>query len=375
MRASWASTCAASCSPSSRLPLFLSESRLNLASAIVVICMVAVSLVVLTGWAGQVSLGQVAFLGIGAAVGGWLTAGWGWDLGARSSRPPAWSAPWSPWPSASRRCASRACSSPWPRWRSPLATSSYVLNHEFVTLAAGRPHRPRTRSSAGSPSNPRPAIYYLCLVCLLVARSPWSAASASSRTGRVLIGVRENERGAQAYGVNVTSAKLTAFAISGFIAAVAGALYVHQQQSLGISPYAVDASFQVFIMVVIGGLGSIPGALLGAIFIEGLEYFRRRSPPSSGRSELLTTGVGLVIVLLFLPGGFSQLYYDLRDRILARVADRRGIHVPSLVADSRRRAPRPATADARSSPTGADRRSTVDAALTHGADRHRRRSR
>ena len=62
------------------LPLFLSESRVSLASVIAIFSIVALSLVVLTGWAGQVSLGQVAFMGIGGAVGGALTANEGWDI-------------------------------------------------------------------------------------------------------------------------------------------------------------------------------------------------------------------------------------------------------------------------------------------------------
>jgi branched-chain amino acid transport system permease protein len=158
----------------------------------------------------------------------------------------------------------------------------------------------------------------------------------NSRAGRVLIGVRDNERGAQAYGINVISAKLTAFAVSGFLAAAAGALFVHGQQSLGIQPYAPARSFQVFILVVIGGLGSIPGAILGPVVIEGLEYFRSAFPEAIRNVFFfLTTGLGLILILLFLPGGFGQVYYGARDRILRAIADRRGVHVPSLVADSR----------------------------------------
>ena len=76
---------ASACGPSSgvfvlTLPLWLSTSRLNLATIIVIFGIVAASLVVLTGWAGQVSLGQMAFVGVGAAVGGALTDHRGWDL-------------------------------------------------------------------------------------------------------------------------------------------------------------------------------------------------------------------------------------------------------------------------------------------------------
>lgn len=315
------------------LPLFMSEADLSLASAIAVICMVTVSLVVLTGWAGQVSLGQIAFLGIGAAVGGWLTTVWGWDLAVVI-----------PATGVVGAVVAMAIGIPALRIQGlflavatlafAVATSSYALNQGLVSwLPAGRIPRNPLFGRVAIESETR--FYYLTIVCLLLAIAMVRGVR-NSRTGRVLIGVRDNERGAQAYGVNVISAKLTAFAISGFIASAAGALYVHQQQSLGIQPFTPDRSFQVFIMVVIGGLGSIPGALLGPVFIEGLEYFRSSFPDAiADVLYLLTTGVGLVIVLLFLPGGFSQLYYDTRDRILSRIANRRGIHVPSLVADSR----------------------------------------
>src|SRR5437867_8336268 len=94
-----------------------------------------------------------------------------------------------------------------------------------------------------------------------------------SRTGRVLIGIRDNERAAQCYGVNVTRARLTAFALSGFLAAVAGVLYVHSQQALGTAPYAPAESLRVFTMVVIGGMGSIPGAIVGSLYLNGTRWF------------------------------------------------------------------------------------------------------
>lgn len=315
------------------LPLFMSEAQLSLASAIAIICMVTVSLVVLTGWAGQVSLGQVAFLGIGAAVGGWLSTVWAWDLALVI-----------PVSGLVGAVVAMAIGIPALRIQGlflavatlafAVATSSYLLNQSLVSwLPTGRIERQPLFGRVSIESEAR--FYYLTLVCL-VGAIVIVRGIRRSRTGRVLIGVRDNERGAQAFGVNVTAAKLTAFAVSGFLAAAAGALYVHQQQSLGIQPFTPDRSFQVFIMVVIGGLGSIPGALLGPLFIEGLEYFRSSFPDAlQDVLFLLTTGVGLMIVLLFLPGGFSQLYYDVRDRILRRIADRHGIHVPSLIADSR----------------------------------------
>jgi branched-chain amino acid transport system permease protein len=215
-----------------------------------------------------------------------------------------------------------------------LATSSYFLDTDFIHWVpdtSDRIARPFVFGRISLQSETR--MYVFVVVVFLL--SVWAVHGLrNSRSGRVLVGVRENPRAAQAFGVNTTTAKLMAFAISGFIAAVAGAVFVHHQTALGNSAYTVAESRDAFTTVVIGGLGSVPGALLGSIFIQGIDYFRA-SFPAAIRPMLgiLTSGVGLVFVLLFLPGGFSQIYYAQRDRLLRLIANRRGIAVPSLIAD------------------------------------------
>jgi branched-chain amino acid transport system permease protein len=322
------------------LPLILNEGQINLAAVVLILAMVGVSLVVLTGWAGQVSLGQVAFMGIGAAVAGYLSLR-GWDIAICV-------------PAAGIAGALGAMVIGLPALRVrglylavvtlafALATSSYFLDHDFIHWVPDtgeRIARPFLFGRISLVSETR--MYEFVVVIFLV--SVWAVHGLrNSRSGRVLIGVRENPRAAQAFGVNTTSAKLMAFAVSGFIAAVAGAVFVHHQTGLGNSAYTVDQSREAFTTVVIGGLGSVPGALLGSIFIQGVDYFRSSFP--AGIRPILgitTSGVGLVFVLLFLPGGFSQLYYAQRDRMLRLIANRRGIAVPSLISDGAQRQPEP----------------------------------
>jgi branched-chain amino acid transport system permease protein len=150
-----------------------------------------------------------------------------------------------------------------------------------------------------------------------------------SRTGRVLIGIRENERAVRAYGVDASRTSLAGFAISGFLAAFAGALYVHQQTGLGVDPYLPQQSLKVFSMVVIGGLGSVPGALLGSTYVQGVDFFLPL------QWQFLATGAGMLLVLMILPGGLGSLLYQTRDWLLRRIGQRRKILVPSLVADRR----------------------------------------
>ena len=156
-----------------------------------------------------------------------------------------------------------------------------------------------------------------------------------SRIGRVLIATRENERAVQAYGINVTGAKLVAFAASGFLAALAGVLIVHHDNYLYAGLADPQSSINVFIMVIIGGLGSMTGVFAGAVYLEGLTWFQG-ALPSSLRSlfTIMGSGIGLVVILMFLPGGVGSLIFKGRDRLLREFADRKGITVPSLIADS-----------------------------------------
>jgi branched-chain amino acid transport system permease protein len=177
--------------------------------------------------------------------------------------------------------------------------------------------------------------YFLCLALFLVVAA-MAKALRSGRTGRILIAVRDGERAAQAYGINATRAKLTAFAFSGFFAALAGALFVHHQQSLGVSAYAPEQSLRAFTMVVIGGLGSLPGAVLGAVYVQAIDWTRDLWPTElQSFVSFLGTGVGLLVVLMVLPGGLSSLVYRVRDTALRAIARRRGIVVASMVADVR----------------------------------------
>jgi branched-chain amino acid transport system ATP-binding protein len=135
----------------------------------------------------------------------------------------------------------------------------------------------------------------------------------------VLVATRENEQATSSYGVNTRRTTLVAFAISGFLAAFAGALFVHHQNGLQLDTYSASESLVVFSMVVIGGLGSIPGALLGALYVRGVTWVL----PVDW--QILVTGVGLLAVLLLFPGGLGAAFADLRDALLRRIARRRGI--------------------------------------------------
>ncbi len=307
------------------LPAYLSESKVGLAAVIAIFSIVALSLVVLTGWAGQVSLGQVAFMGIGGAVGGALTANEGWDLSLAilvAGLIGAAVAVVIGYPAIRRRGLTLAVIT----LAFALVTQTFILNREFFGdwLPESRIERPDLFGIIDIRSETR--FYYFTLVVLglmmLAARG-----IRNSRTGRALIAIRENENAARSYGVDAVRTTVTAFAISGFMAAVAGVLFVHLQNGLGTAPFDPRESLTAFSTVVIGGMGSLPGAVLGAVYIRGAQYFL------PGNWQLIASGLGVLVVLWILPGGLAAAIARVRDAYLRWVAERRGIIVASLLAD------------------------------------------
>ena len=137
-----------------------------------------------------------------------------------------------------------------------------------------------------------------------------------SRTGRVLRALPANQRAASGYGVRVVRAKLTAFALSGFIAGLAGCLLLVVNQQYEETSFLVPASLIVFTSTAVGGLGSAFGAILGAAIVEGSTVYL---PPSW---QLFPSALGVLLVLILFPRGLAGLCYDLRDWALEGLARR-----------------------------------------------------
>jgi branched-chain amino acid transport system permease protein len=296
------------------------------ATAVAVFALITLSVVVLTGWAGQVSLGQMSFAAFGGAVGAMVTTSWNLDLAVAllaAAVVGAGVAIVVGLPALRLRGLLLAVTT----LAFALATWQYLLNpkhFDWVPREGQRFDRPAL--FGGLDLAPERHMYWLCLVVLGLALLAVRGIR-RSRTGRVLLAQRENERAAQAYGVNVTRAKLTAFGLSGSLAAVGGCLFVHVQQAYTPTLFAPAESVNVFTSAVVGGLGSLAGAVLAALFLQGGQWFL---PPAW---RLLPSAAGVLIVLMLMPGGLAGLVYRVRDLWLRSVARRRAIVVPSLVAD------------------------------------------
>ncbi|HWL66230.1 MAG TPA: branched-chain amino acid ABC transporter permease, partial [Actinomycetota bacterium] len=300
--------------------------RVGQVALILILAMIGLSLVVLTGWAGQISLGQMGFAGVGAAVTGALLIKQDWNIllallaaGAIGAVVAAIVG----LPALRIRGLFLAASTV----AFGLIVGTVVLNQNFFGWLLVRDRIERPPVFGYDLTDDRSFFFFVLAVFALTLYSARSLRK--SRLGRVLIAARDNEAAVKAYGVNVTAARLTAFAFSGFYAAVAGGLFALHQNAVSATTFSVEASLQVFVMVVIGGLGSIPGALLGAAYYFSVLFFL---PPIY---SLLATGLGMVVLLMIVPGGLGQVAYGWRDGLLRWVAKRNDVVVPSLVADMR----------------------------------------
>jgi branched-chain amino acid transport system permease protein len=122
-----------------------------------------------------------------------------------------------------------------------------------------------------------------------------------SDTGRALVSIREDELAAEAMGVNTTRYKVTSFAIGSAFAGIAGVLFAHYNKFLSTNDFQFIKSFEIIIMIVIGGMGSMTGAILGAIIVTLLPELLRQLPDIQvGASTFKFSDLRLVIFALIL---------------------------------------------------------------------------
>jgi branched-chain amino acid transport system permease protein len=175
-------------------------------------------------------------------------------------------------------------------------------------------------------------MYYLCLLCLVLSILV-TVNLRRSRFGRLLIAMRENEANVQSFGVSAVRLKLTAFAVSGAMAGFAGAVFVHQQRGLSQASFGSQRSVDVFLFTVIGGVGSVGGALLGSLYDNLLRYFLPSNDFFKAILGSLRLGGSTLLVMYVAPAGLIGLVVSVRDSWLRIIAQRRQIIVPSLFAD------------------------------------------
>ena len=300
---------------------------------IVLWAMVALSLTVLTGWSGQLSLGQFAFVGLGGLTTLALTKGHDipvpgdlFDVSVTL-----------PWGLAIVGGTvvgitfAVLIGLPALRVRGlflgvatlafAVAAGRWLLAQDVFTGGTSSPRPVTAPSMFGIDfAASRRSLYYLCVAALIVVA--WIVARIRvTGIGRTFIAVRDNEEMAAASTVSPARVKLAAFAVAGGIAAFAGGLVVTVVPSL--SPketFAASESIQVVVVAIIGGLGSVAGPILGALWIRGIPEL----VPDQlfDLQQLLASHIGLLVLLMYFPGGLIQIVHRGRDKVLALVAGR-----------------------------------------------------
>jgi branched-chain amino acid transport system permease protein len=325
------------------LPFVMNKADIPALIVLPLYGIVAVSLVVLTGWAGQISLGQFGLVGAGAAAAGGLVANHNIDFFVAMAIG-----------IAAGVIAAVIIGLPAVRIQGlylavttlafGYAMQKYILNRKYFIGKHLLPngltaHLKRPVLYGRFDLDNDRTFYFICLIFLALAMAA-ATSFRKNRSGRVLIAARDNQRAAPAYSINLVRTRLAAFAVSGGIAGAAGVLMAYSQHNVIPDSYQVLFSIIIFLAVVIGGITSVPFAVIGAVVLEAFVLFGHRLDPLVGKSiagilPLLLTGPLLILNLYFYPGGTAENGFAQRDKFLRWVAAKHDILVPSLVADRR----------------------------------------
>ncbi|HZQ29151.1 MAG TPA: branched-chain amino acid ABC transporter permease, partial [Acidimicrobiales bacterium] len=287
-------------------------------NVVAIYALVGLSLTIIIGWTGQISLGHVAFVGIGAYTATWLNnrglplplllvaTGAAGGAVALFVGIPALRIKKSMLAVATLAFAVGAAG-----WLFPL------LGHHLGT-------RPTSPFFPGLGRLDDQRSLYLATLVTLVLCALALRNFRRSGPGRLALAVRENEALLGAYGFSPSAVKVLAFGVSGAIAAVAGALLSFTQPVLTPDTFPPALSLVVLSMVIVGGLGSILGPVLGALFVFGIPLFFFQA---SDLARVAGTSVGVLWVLMYLPGGLVSGPHAIQDALVRGAERRHGTRV------------------------------------------------
>ncbi len=285
------------------IPLLVHANySLRLFNLSLIFALLAISLNLVLGYAGQIALGHAALFGVGAYTSALMTAGAGGELF---------------WPAfvasgLTTGIAGLLTGVPALRLRGhylALATLGFgeIMRVVFFNW------REVTHGMDGISGIPAPAIgtfaldtearfFYLALVILILSMI-MTRRIERSKFGRMFSAVRDAELGAGAAGINVPRLKIMAFAISAVLAGFAGSLYAHLVGFISPDVFIFDVTAQILSMVLIGGIGTTWGPVIGAVVLTFAPELLRVSKAY----YLVMYGAGIAAMIIFLPNGLMGL--------------------------------------------------------------------
>jgi branched-chain amino acid transport system permease protein len=265
-----------------------------------IFALVAIGLALLTGFSGQISLGHAGFFAIGAYASALLAQRLGLPF-------------WIAIPAAGVLATAIGALVALPALRlKNLYLAIATLGFGIVTQKMIFEWRTLTGGGGGL-QVPPPMLFGVSLaegarmtgvIAVALAAGTWAAYQlARGRTGRALTMLRQSETAAACTGIQVARYKIVAFAVSAFYTAVAGGLYANLVRYINPESFNVNMSIMFLAMIVIGGMGSVGGALLGAAFYVIVPEALRGFKDAPG----LIFGLSLMLVVILLPGGLASL--------------------------------------------------------------------
>jgi branched-chain amino acid transport system permease protein len=298
-------------------PFVVNALWLDLANQVLLASIGAIALMLLTGYAGQISLGHAGLLAAGAFTTGILFK----ELAA-----PFWMT--LPASAATGAALGLLFGLPSLRLRGLyLAVSTLALH--FIVIFAGGEYETRRGYSTGividSPINDARAWFFV-LLGASAATLLFALNLLRTRTGRAWRAIHGREAVAEALGISVHRAKLSAFVISSTLTALAGGLFAYYRGFVSAEAFSLYLTIQYVAMIIIGGMGSLLGAVLGTVFVVLFPYAIDFAMAALRLSDRLSSvvfavnyaafGVVMLAFLVFEPQGLVGLWRRARDWFL-----------------------------------------------------------
>ena len=295
-------------------PFLVKGEYLWITMQIIIAVVGAVGLNILTGFTGQISLGQGAFLGVGAYTSAYVTAKMGLPF-------------WVGVPAAGIVTAVAGMIFGIPSLRLKglylaIATlaSQFILEWIFLrweSVTGGSYGIVIPRPSIGGYVFESDRSYYYVVLVIAAMMVLFAVNLVRTRTGRAFMSVRDHYISAEIMGINLFKYRILSFAVSSFYAGVAGALLGHSLKFVSSEQFGIGVSVTYLAMIIIGGMGSILGSIYGAVFmillpqvITGLTNFLGASYPNIEQIVIaLEQGIFGAIIILFLifePDGLAH---------------------------------------------------------------------
>jgi branched-chain amino acid transport system permease protein len=298
------------------VPLVLSTNLVNMGVYALIFGLAAIGLSLLMGLAGQVSLGHAAFFAVGAYVQAILVT--------QTQVPAVLAAVLAV---TASMLVAFLVGLPLLRLRGhflALATLGLgiivsVVARELDVTGGTSGIFGIQKPSFGGRAYDTPQEFFWLLVPFVVVGLLLADRLVRSRTGRALGAVNDSEVAAECLGVNTYALRLRVFVLAAGYAGLAGVFYAHWLAVVSPEAAGFELSVQLLLMVVLGGLGTVWGAVTGAVAVEALgegmrSLIPKLIPGASGEVQLLGFGIVLVLLVVLLPGGLAQLWGRLTRR-------------------------------------------------------------